>query len=67
VRVVAAWGVNWPASRSARRWAFSSQASFSRTVFYTSTLAPQYPLLVDSCFFTLNGTISNAVIFRGSF
>jgi hypothetical protein len=35
------------------------------TVFYTSTMAPQYPLLLDTTFYSLNATIGNAVISRG--
>ena len=34
------------------------------TLFYTSTVAPVYPLLVDSSILSLNGTVTNAVIFR---
>jgi hypothetical protein len=34
------------------------------TDFYTSAIVPTYPLLVDTCIFDLNGTISDAVISR---
>jgi predicted amidohydrolase len=32
------------------------------TVFYTSAIVPSFPLLVDTCIYSRNGTISNAVI-----
>lgn len=35
------------------------------TLFFTSTVAPVYPLLVDSSILSLNGTLTNAVISRG--
>jgi hypothetical protein len=34
------------------------------TVLYTSAVAPSYPLLVDTAFYDLNTTVSNAVIGR---
>ena len=33
-------------------------------LFYTSTTAPSYPLLVDTAILNLNGTVTNAVISR---
>src|SRR5439155_9409296 len=33
-------------------------------VFYTSTVAPTFPLLVDTSLWNLNATIGNAMIFR---
>src|SRR5438876_7839087 len=35
-------------------------------VFYTSTVAPTFPLLVDTSLLNLNATIGNAVIFRSA-
>jgi hypothetical protein len=36
------------------------------TVFYTSTLAPRYPLLLDTTFYSRNATIAQAVISRSA-
>jgi hypothetical protein len=35
-------------------------------VFYTSSVAPTFPLLVDTSLYSLNATIGNAVIFRST-
>ena len=35
-------------------------------VFYTSTVAPTFPLLVDTSLYNLDATIGNAVIFRSA-
>ena len=38
------------------------QYSKNGAVFYTSAVAPTYPLQVDSSLYDLNATITNAVI-----
>src|SRR5207253_1685338 len=42
------------------------QYSKNGAVFYTSAVPPTYPLLVDTTFWSLNGTITNAVISNGN-
>jgi len=39
------------------------QYSKNGVVFYTSVVPPTYPLVVDTTFWYLNSTITNAVIF----
>jgi hypothetical protein len=41
------------------------QYSNNGVVFYTSTVPPAYPLLLDTSLWSLNSTITNAVIFNG--
>ena len=38
------------------------QYSKNGVVFYTSAVLPTYPLLVDTTIWSLNGTITNAII-----
>src|SRR5207237_2868725 len=42
------------------------QYSKNGAVFYTSSVLPTYPLLVDTTLWSLNSTITNAVISNGS-
>ena len=56
-------GPTRPATSSASPWsAESCKYSRNGTVFYTSTKAPTYPLLVDAALFTQGATLSSAVI-----